>query len=93
LPAANFMSNRAKWRIVCRPTSGLTGAAYRGIGFSKALLSFLFLGAFRGMRSHVFVFPVFDFRLGSVAMGQNVGPLVVGATFAIAGLAVLFVRS
>ena len=58
-----------------------------------ALRSFLLLGAVRGMRSHVFVFPVFEFRLGSVVMGQNVGPLVVGATFAIAGLAILFVRS
>ena len=45
------------------------------------------------MRSRVFVFPLFDFRLGSVVMGQNVGPLVVGATFAVAGLAILFVRS
>lgn len=31
--------------------------------------------------------------LGSVVMGQNVGPLVVGATFAVTGLAILFVRS
>jgi hypothetical protein len=30
---------------------------------------------------------------GSVVMGQNVGPLVVGATSGIAGLAILFVRS
>ena len=62
-----------------------------GLAF-LALRSFLLLGAFRGMRSHVFVFPVFDFRLGSVVMGQNVGPLVVGATFAIAGLASYSVR-
>jgi hypothetical protein len=87
------MSNRAKWahRLQGKQRRD-RGRIPAGLAF-LALGSFLLLGALRGMRSHVFVFPVIDFRLGSVVMGQTVGLLVVGAAFAIAGLAILFIRS
>ena len=44
------------------------------------------------MHAHRFVFPTFDFRFGSIALGQTIGLLVLGAALIIAGIAALFVR-
>jgi len=38
------------------------------------------------------MFTTFDFRFGSIALGQTIGLLVLGAALIIAGIAVLFVR-
>jgi hypothetical protein len=42
------------------------------------------------MRDHRFMFLTFDFRFGQPVIGQTIGLLVVGAVFAVVGMAALF---
>ena len=44
------------------------------------------------MHAHRFMFTTFDFRFGSLAVGQTIGLLVLGAALILAGIAALFVR-
>ena len=86
------MSNRATRANWNQAKSGTDRAR---IAVGLALLGFgsvLLIGALDGMHAHRFVFPTFDFRFGSIALGQTIGLLVLGAALIIAGKAALFVR-
>jgi hypothetical protein len=86
------MSNRATRANWNRAKSGTDRAR---IAVGLALLGFgsvLLIGALDGMHAHRFMFTTFDFRFGSIALGQTIGLLVLGAAFIIAGIAALFVR-
>lgn len=87
------MSNRAKWAHGGqeRPKSD---RARIPVGLTFLILGgVLFFGAIAGMGAHIFIFPAFDFRFGTVVIGQTVGLLVLGAALIIAGMLALFVRS
>ena len=86
------MSNRAtraNWNRAKSQTDRAripVGLALLGLG------SLLLVGALDGMHAHRFMFTTFDFRFGSIALGQTIGLLVLGAALIIAGIVVLFVR-
>jgi hypothetical protein len=86
------MSNRAKWAHWNRAKPGPdraripVGLAFLGLG------SILLFGVLEGTRAHIFMFPAFDFRFGTFAIGQTIGLLVLGAGFIVAGIAILLVR-
>ena len=92
LAREHSMSNRAKWAHWNRAKLGRdraripVGLAFLGLG------SLLLFEALEGMRGHVWMFPTFDFRLGTVVIGQTIGLVVLGAVFIIAGTAILVVR-
>lgn len=86
------MSNRAtraNWnRAKLRTERGSIAIGVLLLAFGGVLL----IGALDGMRGHRFMFATFDFRFGSVAIGQTIGLLVLGAALILAGIAALFVR-
>jgi len=86
------MSNRAtraNWnRAKSRTDRARIAVGLALLGFG----SFLLIGALDGMHAHRFMFSTFDFRFGSIAIGQTIGLLVLGAALIIAGIAALFVR-
>jgi hypothetical protein len=86
------MSNRAtraNWnRAKSRTDRARIGVGLALIGFGGVLL----IGALDGMHAHRFMFTTFDFRFGSLAVGQTIGLLVLGAALILAGIAALFVR-
>jgi len=86
------MSSRARRTHWNQHKSG-TGRARIVVGL--VLLGFgsvLLFGALDGMRAHTLMFTTFDFRFGSIAVGQTIGLLVLGLALILAGIAALFVR-
>ena len=83
------MYNRAKWahRSRAKPRSEYAqiagGLAFLGLG------GVLLFGSLEGMRAHIWMFPTFNFRLGTFAIGQTMGLLVLGAAFIVAGIVIL----
>ena len=74
---------------------GKLGTDRARIAVGLGLLAFgsvLLVGAVDGMRGHKFMFATFDFRFGSIAIGQTIGLLILGAGLIVAGVAALFVR-
>ena len=86
------MSNRAKWAHWNRVKPGPDRARIPAAVGLFGLGSFLLFGALEGMRARIWMFPIFDFRLGTLAIGQTIGLLVLGAAFIVAGVAALVVR-
>jgi hypothetical protein len=86
------MSNRARWanwnRAKSRTDRARIAVGLTLLGFGSVLL----VGALDGMRAHRFMFTTFDFRFGSIALGQTMGLLVLGAALILAGIAALFLR-
>jgi hypothetical protein len=80
------MSNRAKWAHSTRLKPKPDRAR---IPVSLAFLvlgSFMIFGAVEAMRAGTYIFPAFDIRFGTPAIGQTIGLLLVGAAFAGAGV-------
>lgn len=86
------MSNRApraNWNRAKPPTERASIA----IGVVLLVVGgVLLIGALDGMLGHRFMFVTFDFRFGSIAIGQTIGLLVLGAALILAGIVALFVR-
>jgi uncharacterized membrane protein len=86
------MSNRAT-RANWNRAKSRTDRARIAVGLVLlGLGSVLLIGALDGMYAHKFMFTTFDFRFGSIAIGQTIGLLVLGAALIMAGIAALFVR-
>ena len=87
------MSNRAKWSHRNRVKPGPNRARIPASLAIFALGSFLVFAALEGMRTHIWMFPTFDFRFGTPATGQTIGLLILGTALIVAGIAGLVVRN